>query len=70
MESGYDNSLEHDTATVTKELQEPAENWNMTMWWKKENWPMLKKYMQIWRNLAVNGVVDAACLGLGNDPIT
>ena len=25
MESGYDNSLEHDTATVTKELDEPTE---------------------------------------------
>ena len=45
MEPGADNSPEHDTATVNKELEEPEEKRNRTLWWKDENWLRLKKAM-------------------------
>ena len=34
MESGYDDSLDQDTDTVTKELEETSEKRKMTLWWK------------------------------------
>ena len=58
MESGYDNSLEQDTATFTKELEKPAATRMMILWWKEENWPTLKKSLDTWSNPAVNGVCD------------
>ena len=70
MESGADNSSEQDTATVTKEVEEPTENQKKNFWWKEENWPRLKKVLERRRNPVVNGVCDAACLGLGRDPVT
>ena len=70
MESGADNSADQDTATVTNELEEPVEKQNMTICQKEDNWPMTNKYLDNWRNPAVDGVCDEACLGLGKDPIT
>ena len=69
MESGADNSSDKYTATVTKQLEEPAEKRSMTLWWKEENWTRLKRYMDIWRNPEASVVCDADCLGLGKDPV-
>ena len=70
MESGDYNSSEQDTATVTKELEEPLAKWNMTLWWKEETWPRPKKAMERWKNPAANGVFNAACLELGKDTVS
>ena len=43
MESVSDNSSEQDTATVTKELEEPAAKRMRILWRKEENLPMPKK---------------------------
>ena len=48
LEPGADNSAEQDTATITKENddwaeEEKAANLNRTLWWAEENWPRLKK---------------------------
>ena len=45
MESGAVNSENQDTATVTKELEEPGKNQKRNSWWNEENWPRLKKDM-------------------------
>ena len=42
MKSGSDNSSSQDTATVTKELEEPSAKQNSTSWWKEKNCPRLK----------------------------
>ena len=36
-ESGYDNSVEKDTATVTKDNEETTAKQKSTLWWKEEN---------------------------------
>ena len=69
MESGADNLSDQDTATVTKELEEPATNQKMNLWWKEENWPSLKKDMERGRNPVVNGVCEADFLELVEDPV-
>ena len=46
MESGADNSSEHDRATVTKELKEPVAKQKSNFWWKEENLPRMKKDME------------------------
>ena len=58
MVSGSDNSSEQNTATVTKELEEPAEKQMMILWRKEENWPTLRKDMEILRNPAFNRGCD------------
>ena len=68
METGSDDSLEQDKATVTKEFEEPSENRKKNLWWKEENQPRLNKAMKIIRNPVVNVVCDAACLEWGKDP--
>ena len=57
MESVSDNSSEQDTATVTKEFEEPAAKVMMTLWWKEYNWPTLKKALERWRNPLLNQVL-------------
>ena len=69
MESAYDKSSEQNTATVTKKLEEPKAKQKRSLWWKEENWPRLKKAMDIWRNPAVNGVCDEDFLELDEDPV-
>ena len=69
MESGYDNSPEQDTDTVTKENKEPTANPSMDLWWKEENLPRMKKYMERLRNPKVDVVCDEGYLELGEDPI-
>ena len=46
MESVADNSSEHETSTVNKELEEPASNIKRNLWWKEYNWPRLKKDLE------------------------
>ena len=58
MESGADKSSDQDITTVTKELEETAATRMMTLWWKEENWPTLKKYLERQMNPEVNGVCD------------
>ena len=58
VESGSDNSSEQETATVTKELEEPVEKRMSILWRKEENWTMLKKDLERRRNPAVNRVCD------------
>ena len=70
MKSGADNSLEQETSTVTKELEELEEKRKIILRWKKKNWPRLKKYMERRRNPEVNGVCDAAYFELGKDPVS
>ena len=70
MESGADNSSEHDTATVTKYLEEPTAKRKRTLWWKEENCPRLEKATERQRNPSANGVCDAAFLELGKDPVS
>ena len=65
MESGADKSSDKDTATFTKNLEEPEEKRKGDLWCKEENWPRLKKAMERRRDPAVNKVRDAACLELG-----
>ena len=54
MESGSDNSSQQDTSTFTKELEEPAANQMRILWWKQQNWSMLKKALQRQRNPVVS----------------
>ena len=49
---------QQDTATVTKELEEPASTKMRVFWWKEENWPTPKKDLETRRNPVVNGVCD------------
>ena len=63
MESGSNNSSEQDTATVTKELEEPVSKQKKTLWCKEENWRTMKKALERRRNPAVNRVCD-------EDPVT
>ena len=58
IESVSDNSSEQDTATVTKDLEEPAANKMRTLWWKDDNCSTLNKSLERQRNPAVNGVCD------------
>ena len=70
LKSGSDISAEQDTATVTKELEEPAAKRKMTLFWKEENWTRLKKAMGRHRNTVLNGVCEADCLELDEDTVT
>ena len=69
MEKGADNSSEQDTSTVTRELEEPSAKKKRNLCSKEENRPRLKKTMERRRNPSVNGLCDADCLELGEDPI-
>ena len=62
MEPGVDNSVEWHTATVNKYNEEPAENIKRNLWWKEENWPRLKKSLEIPSNPTVDGVCDEGSL--------
>ena len=41
----------------------------MNLWWKEENWPRLKKYLERLRNPTVYGVCDERYLGFGKDTV-
>ena len=69
MESVADNSSEHETSTVNKELEEPASKRKRNLWRKEYNWPRLKKDLERQSNPAVNEMCDAACLELRKDPV-
>ena len=56
MESGSYNSSEQDTATVTKEVEEPEAKRMRILGWKEDNRTTLKKALERRRNPEVNGV--------------
>ena len=41
----------------------------MTLWWKEDNWPSLKKLLEALSNPTVDGVCDEGDLELGKDPV-
>ena len=41
----------------------------MNAWWKEENWPRLKKDLDIWRNPTVDGMCDEGDLKVDEDPV-
>ena len=56
LEAGADGSEEQDTATVTKEVEEPEAKRMRILGWKEDNWTTLKKALERRRNPEVNGV--------------
>ena len=66
---GADNSEDQDTTTVNNQNEEPVDNLKKTFWWKYENWPKLKNFLDRLRKLTVHGVCYLGYLELGKDPV-
>ena len=55
MESGYDNSEEQETSTVTKENEGPESKRERNLWWKEEKCPRMRKSLDRLRNTTIYG---------------
>ena len=70
MKSGYGTSEERDISKVTKDNDKPDSKQNGTLWWTQDNWPSLKKSLEILKNPIVDGVCNEGDLELGIDSVT